>query len=293
MAKNVARPPTTTWSDIADKPAPEALAHIYAEAIAFSFDQRQWYWNHIARKRARGASARGFSYLFAACGIVAPLVAALFRDADHRLLLTQISLGALALAGLAQLADKVAGWSSGWLRYITTVTAMEKLTLQFELDWVGLLLATPDNYDVKTFFAMAKQLEIEIEKRRSEETDGWVAEFNSGMAALNEMIKFQKDATEKAATAAQTARDTAEQGQQTGALELCLTRGDKVVDPISLSIDDGTAITINGLSWAVPNLAPGIHIVAVASGAAAARTELRRAIEIKANAVAKLDVSLT
>jgi hypothetical protein len=206
--------------------------------------------------------------------------------------LTQISLGALALAGLVQLADKVAGWSSGWLRYITTVTAMEKLTLQFELDWVGLLLATPNNYDVKTFFAMAKQLEIEIEKRRSEETDGWVAEFNSGMAALNEMIKFQKDATEKAATAAQTARDTAEQGQQSGALELCLTRGDKVVDPISLSIDDGTAITITGLSWAVPKLAPGIHIVAVASGAAAARKELRRAIEIKANAVAKLDVSL-
>jgi hypothetical protein len=289
---NVTRPQTTEWAQLAAKPPAEALATIYAEAISFSFTQRDWYWRHIGSKRAWGSGARAVTYLFAVFGVIAPLVTALVAK-DSQLAITQIAVAALAAAGLVQGADKFFGWSSGWLRYVTTVTAMEKLTLQFELDWVGMMLVqAPSACDVRGFFDIAKAFRIEIEKRRSEETDGWVAEFNSGMAALNEMIKFQKDATEKAAQAADAARDTATGAQQLGALELTLTRGDAIADPIAVSIDGHEIATISGASWATKDLAPGLHVIAVGAGVAPARKEFSRAIEIKPGALATLTFAL-
>ena len=290
---NVTRPQTTEWVELAAKPPAQALATIYSEAVTFSFSQRDWYWRNIAAKRTRGSGARALTYAFAFFGVIAPLVTVLLAK-DSQLIVTQVAVAALAAAGLVQGADKYFGWSSGWLRYVTTVTAMEQLTLQFELDWVGLMLAQPPNTsDVKTFFDIAKQFRLEIEKRRSEETDGWVSEFNAGMAALNEMIKFQKDATDKAAQTATAAHDATSAALQTGALEVTLTRGEKVIDPIALSIDGREVDMLTGLTWATKDLTPGIHIIAVGAGIESARKDLSRAVEIKPGALATLTFALT
>jgi hypothetical protein len=65
-------------------------------------------------------------HFFFLVGITLPLLAALGDVPKDKLFLTQLSVASLVLAGLVQFADRVFGWSSGWMRYMSLVTAMEK-----------------------------------------------------------------------------------------------------------------------------------------------------------------------
>jgi hypothetical protein len=197
------------------------------------------------------------------------------------------------LAGVVLLGDKVFGWSSGWLRYVSTVTAMERQTLQFELDWTAACLGRAAGFtedDKKTFFELARQYQIELEKRRGEETEGWVAEFNTGTAALNDMIKFQKDATEKAARDARAAVETAANASLTGAIELTIAQPAGSQKPVSVRVDDDVAEPdFLGSSWAKLGVSPGKHRLHVSIAGVG---EASRIADVAPGAVARVEVKI-
>ena len=144
-----------------------ALPRIYQHALEFSESAREWYWTSIKSKRQFSTLARAVSYALAVVGVAGPLLAATRTAPDIKIIFTQVGITALAIAGAVLLCDTVFGWSSGWLRYVTTVTAMEKLTLQFQLDWASYCLARTDplaDADKKPLFDVAKALELEIDK---------------------------------------------------------------------------------------------------------------------------------
>jgi hypothetical protein len=150
-------------------------------------------------------------------GSVLPILAGLGDTPEVRLQFTQLGVAALALAGLLQVADRVFGWSSGWLRYIETVTAMEDLTRQFELDWASYIVDKGSNIgdgDTKPLFELSQQFEDDISKLQSDETDRWVTEFNSGVALLGELIKSQRESVEKTAKAARATIESQQKAVQ-------------------------------------------------------------------------------
>ena len=212
MAKqDITQDKTLEWNRFAKIPVNSALPGIYAEASEFSLRARKWYWQSIRTKRFWSTGARVVSYLFAVFGVVAPLVAAIGGKPELRLVWTQAGVVAFAVAGLIQVGDRAFGWSSGWMRYVTTVTGMERRTLQFELDWTQHLLLRAGEItdaDVRPLFDIAKRFQTDIEKRRSDETDLWVGEFNTGLAALNEMVRARKEASEKSSEATRTVLET-------------------------------------------------------------------------------------
>ena len=250
----------------------------------------------IKQKKRSSLLARGLSFGLFLLGVAAPLVAAAPSNPEVKLAWTQVAVAALALAGLVQLGDKIFGWSSGWLRYITTATAMERLTLQFELDWAASLIAHAGGLgptDVRALSDLAKQLLLELDKRRAEETESWVAEFNAGMAALNEMVKFQKDATEKAAVTARAALQTTEGQRLTGAIDVTIARGPGVTKPVTIQLDDGEPRqAFSGHSWAARGVATGIHLVRVSSGDGTTKVEAERVVQVRPGEVAAIEVKL-
>jgi hypothetical protein len=120
---------------------------------------------------------------------------------------TQFAVTLLAVAGLFQVGDKIFGWSTGWMRYITTVTDMEAATTHFDIEWSKYLIAKSgaiEAADVKALFSLSETLERELMRLQTDETNKWVSEFNAGLSLLDSLIKAQREETQKQLKALRT-----------------------------------------------------------------------------------------
>jgi hypothetical protein len=200
MAKDIKNDDLLEWDTYAGKSVEKTLPEIYKHAKNLSVKARNWYWSSIKSKRRFSLGIRTIILIFLVCGGVLPVIAGSLEETKLRLLFTQYGVAALAVAGLLQVADRIFGFSSGWIRYISTVLAMEDLTRKFELDWADYLLSKNQNIedcDKKPLFDLAKRFEEEILKKQIEETEKWVAEFNNANTLLSELIKSQRETAEK------------------------------------------------------------------------------------------------
>ncbi len=300
------------WNRYNGKTPDLALEEIYKDAHALSKDKRSWYWRSIKDKRWISLTSRVTTFGLLLFGTALPLLAGLSDNPGTRLLCTQIAITLLAAAGLFQLADKIFGWSTGWMRYVTTVTAMESATTSFDIEWAKHLLSKispPDNADVQALFTIAETFERELDKLQSEETKGWIAEFNAGLSLLDSAIKSQREDTQKqldslnttvanAVAAAKAdakvkadAEAAALKAKEPGAIDLCLTFKS---DPkrVEISLDGATQEKIIGTSWSKVGIAPGLHTVAVRT----LSEPIERAtssVLVKPNEIAKMELKLT
>lgn len=275
-----------SWDTYANKSAQDAIPEIYRSAKSHSEKARGWYWDNIKAKRIWSWIIRILSFFLLVSGVVLPLVAAITTDDKNTLLCTQLGVVALAVAGLLQAADKIFGLSSGWLRYMTTVTAMEAATRQFELDWASHFLmktGAPDENDKQPLFQLAKRLQDELSKRQSDETDKWCAEFNSGLAVLNDLIRSQRESAEKAV-------EVMQKSQEVGSIEMTLLHSG-VVSPVKVSIDAGPEEDFNGTIWSKRHIEPGQHEVRVTTAATPPQI-VQRIAEVPPGGVARFEVRL-
>ena len=188
------------WNRYNGKTPKDALEQIYKDAHAISSEKRNWYWSSIKSKRWFSLKCRGITFGLLFLGTVFPLLAALQDKPGDKLLCTQWAIVLLAAAGLLQLADKIFGLSTGWMRYVNTVTAMESATTSFDIEWAKRLLSKvtpPDNADVQALFTIAETFERELDKLQAEETKGWITEFNASLSLLDSAIKSQREDTQK------------------------------------------------------------------------------------------------
>lgn len=193
------------WNEYKEKTIDQALPSIYRQACETSTCFAQWYWSSIKTKRQTSLTVRFATVLLLILGTLSPILAGLRAEAADKLQLTQLGVCALALGGLLQVADRVFGWSSGWIRYITTATAMENLARKFELDWAAYIVerrGVLTDGDIKPLFDIAGQLQESLMKLQSEETEKWQTEFSTGAALLGDLIRTQRESGDKAVEAA-------------------------------------------------------------------------------------------
>jgi len=288
------------WDDYAGVPAQQSLPAMYKHAEDASERARSWYWRSIHNKKISSMLVRGVGFGLLVIGAVSPLVAALSSDPQFRLASTQFGVITLAIAGLLHSADRIFGWSSGWLRYISTVTTMESVTRRFELEWANYAINKAgglDDTDKRPLFDLARKMEEEILKLQSDETEKWVAEFNSGLAVLSDLIKSQREAAEKnldAARASIEKRDAAagerEKADRPGGIELAIVHKADVV-PVRIRLDDGPELEFAGTVWAWKALPPGQHTVEVRGTSSSAT--VRKIANVLPAAVAAIEVRLS
>jgi hypothetical protein len=288
------------WDQYKDKTPDEALLSIYAHIETTSRAMCEWYWKSIKTKRLTSQAARGVAFILLILGTSFPIIAATHKEPDDKLLFTQLAVAFLAVAGLTQLADKVFGWSSGWMRYITTVTTMENLTRAFQMEWAKYLVCkgTPvDAKDAKDLFDLANRLEEELTKLQAEETTKWVAEFNTGISLLDTMIKTQREETDKKLAEIRTSLTEREKAAKAdeklgkpGSLEVAITYK---AEPktISITLDDDAPVEFLGPTWTKLSIAPGHHSLKIKTSATPPRA-IERVVEIKPDAVTKMEVKV-
>lgn len=177
----------------------DAIAGMYEKTLEFSENKVSWYLEKIRGKRFVSQTSRLVSFIFLASGTILPLLAGLSNDQGQRFIMTQLGVVSLAVAGLAQVADKAFGWSSGWMRFIKTVTEMEMRTSSFESEWFEYELNKPslDKSDIGPLFDITKDLRQDLEQMQLVETNGWITEFNAGIALLETAINSQREKAKK------------------------------------------------------------------------------------------------
>jgi hypothetical protein len=289
------------WDEYKDKKPDEALASIYAHVDAASSMICTWYWVSIRTKRRISLAARAVAFVLLILGTSLPIFSAIQVEAVDKLKFTQWAVALLAVAGLTQVADRVFGWSSGWMRYITTVTTMENLTRAFELEWAKYIVSklTPlDSADVKALFDLAKGLEQELTKLQAEETTKWVAEFNTGISLLESLIKTQREETDKKLDAIRTTLTTQEQAEKTeekaklpGAVEVALSHK---AEPkkVRIALDKETPVEFLGHTWSKLNVTPGQHVLSVQILSDPPQS-IERVVEVVASSVARVEIKFT
>lgn len=288
------------WDKYKEKQPDEIAQVVHSHIEAASRQMCDWYWRSIRTKRKTSMWARGTAFLLLVIGTTLQLFASSGQTAVDKLIMTQLAIACLALAGLTQLADRVFGWSSGWMRYVATVTTMENLVRVFQMDWGKYLVAMNDPLNIKdarALFDLARGFEQDLARLQSDETTKWVAEFNANMALLDSLIKIQRAEADKRLESIRTslseqgtAAKAADSARLPGALEVKLTFKSEP-KLIKIALDQESPREFLGDSWTSLNLPPGRHVVRIVTTSQPPRT-IERVADVKPDALCQLDMAV-
>ncbi len=288
------------WDEYENKSPSEALSSIYGHIGEKSLQMCTWYWSSIGTKRNTSLAIRAIAFVLLVIGTTLPVTSALQEQASAKLITTQLGVSLLVVAGLFTLADRIFGWSSGWMRYIATVTTMENLTRAFELEWASYLVSKTsalEGADVEALFALARTLEQELTKLQADETTKWISEFNTGISLLESMIKSQREETDKKLDAIRTnlssqaaAAKSAESATLPGAVEVTFAfKGEP--RKLRISVDSEPPAEFLGYVWSKINVRPGQHLLLIEIVSDVPQ-RIQKVIDVQAATTARVAIAL-
>jgi hypothetical protein len=193
------------WDSRDVKGSLEAVrAYVEAEATKAS----DWYFQ---RKRSKALISRGLrltAVAFASWAGLLPIAADVlgFRSWPGIAMTSSLLVG--MTAGTVGL-DKMFGFSSGWIRYITAASMIRRALEEFRMQWMVEIARsghTLSHADVTTLLQLAMRFRLTVERYVFEETTAWSVEFRNNLAQLEREAQPQVDArrtaTREAATVA-------------------------------------------------------------------------------------------
>jgi hypothetical protein len=273
------------WDTFVGKQPTEIEKAVFDHANDAYKKIKEWYWLSVTIKRRTALVVRWGTYILAVVGTVLPIVAALITDKDKQLICTQGGVISLAVAALLQLADRVFGWSSGWLRYMKAITQIEEKARQFQLDWgAQQIKTTNDMASAQILYNLAYQFVADLMTIQSDETAAWITEFDSGTTALGEAIRAVRDVADKN----QLTIGQAITSNRPGALQITLSP--TITDPVQITFN-AQQETLTGNSWTKTGITPGIYEAFLTTIGSAARSA-HLAVVIEADKVTKETVAL-
>ncbi len=162
--------------------------------------QIEWYWNK-KRSKARMSMVLRFAaiILFVLGGLVPIVKATLpatvaamfpFDFGQSGYLLIGIAAGCLGL-------DRYFGYSTGWIRYVTTAMAIEKSLEEFRFEWSRNMAkmrgAPPTQEQLDALIQTCTAFSLAIRNQVEQETKSWVVEFQTNLSRLEKDLEAKAD----------------------------------------------------------------------------------------------------
>jgi hypothetical protein len=162
--------------------------------------QISWYYTKKTLKAQMSTSLRFVSIvLFVLGGLVPILKATLPANVTSALpfdfgqagyLLIAIAAGCIGL-------DRYFGYSTGWIRYVTTALAIEKSLDEYRLEWTQHMAKargiTPTAEQVEELIQTSAKFSLAIKSQVEQETKAWVTEFQSNLTQLEKDLQARAD----------------------------------------------------------------------------------------------------
>src|SRR5262249_4518074 len=132
------------------KNAPDAIHELFGFSNGEAKNVAAWYQAAKNRKAVASRSLRGIAIALFVIGGLAPIVAGFWhgdQTADRMVAINQSGYFMLGLAAGMLAFDRYFGVSSGWIRYMTSLAAVERLRSEFMFDWTVMLKKAPATLD--------------------------------------------------------------------------------------------------------------------------------------------------
>jgi hypothetical protein len=266
-----------------------------------------WYYAKKPWKAWSSQLLKFLTLLATAFGGLLPIVAAtgFFSDGlkDQALVIrnlqvNQVGYFCFGLAAAFLAFDKYFGYSTGWMRYITTAMTLETALRNFRLDWArttcGLAGAPPSAAVTEALLQKIQDFCVAARTSVEKETQAWVMEFQTNLSQLE---KEARDALDSARTRTETAQKEAEAAAvstRPGGIDLAV---ENVLDT-----ERGYDVSVNGelrknavtsKTCAIMNVAPGLHELTVTATIGAAPAHASQIVTIAAATALKVSVTLS
>jgi hypothetical protein len=186
-----------SWKD-ADVDNSLSVLHQYVEDQAQK--QIQWYWDKKRAKAHMSMFLRFVAIILFAFGGLVPIVKATLPPAvtakfpfdfgQSGYLLIGVAAGCMGL-------DRFFGYSTGWIRYVTTAMAIEKSLEEFRLEWARIMAkmhgAPPAPDQLEALIQTCAAFSLAIKSQVEQETKAWVVEFQTNLSQLEKDLQTKAD----------------------------------------------------------------------------------------------------
>src|SRR5215472_5791521 len=185
-----------SWKD-PDVGTSLSALHQYVEDQAQK--QIKWYWDSKRAKAVTSMALRFVAIILFVLGGLVPIVKATLPDLTKQFpfdfgqsgyLLIGIAAGCMGL-------DRFFGYSTGWIRYVTTAMAIEKALEEFRLEWtrnMAKMRGTPPTTEqLETLIQTCAAFSLAIKSQVEQETKAWVLEFQNNLSQLEKDLQAKAD----------------------------------------------------------------------------------------------------
>lgn len=257
-----------------------------------------WYFSSKASKALWSRSLRLLAIALSIVAGILPIALSIWKGKSPTIesgLLVSLLLGlAAGLVGL----DHFFGFSSGWIRYVVTATAMQAALEEFRMDWQLLsahLSVPPTNEQVLALLERAKSFRAAIASMVLDETKSWAAEFQTNLSQLEKDVKaefvLQRTKLEEDLKAQKAAA-------RPGGIEVTVPNA-VTADDRSFSVwVEGTTpalqaeIVVGGKTWSKANVRPGQYNLVVKAKRSGADVQVSRIIKVESGEVTATELEL-
>jgi hypothetical protein len=164
------------------------------------------------------------------------------------------------------------------MRYITSAFALQRALAEFQFDWVILQVKLgghpPTREQAEQMLLRLREFRSSVLKVVEQETNSWVAEFQSNLGDLYRMTKTRMDALEP------------------GILDITVSNGAQADGELTVLVDGSVRERFRGTRCQIPRVLAGHHTVLVQGTIRGVSVEISGTVQIPPGAVGSMSLAL-
>lgn len=258
----------------------DSLARFRAFVVSRANDAIGYYQFAKKPKKRWAIWLRMAALVFAGVAGILPILSQIWTDEQGNSLIAPAWASVfLALAAGAVAIDRFFGFSSAWMRFMSSELRVRRVVDEFELDWEATRARwagkVPDVAETQQMIERGKTFLTQLADIVREETDQWIAEFRETLRQIDESAR------------------TAGAAETRGGVRVTIVNSDELEHGWRLSLDGGPLRQYSGRTAALRQIVPGVHTVQARGTIDGRDAQAEGAVTVARGEIADLELELT
>jgi hypothetical protein len=253
------------------------LQELYNNIVSEAIAQAQWYADKKRPISKASRTIRLCSILLVGLGGLFPLIGAATESNICGYDVTNWGYITIALAGTLIFLDRFFGFSSAWIRYITTEMEIRKQVKEFEMKWrienYGLDLQNIDPPKAKELLKMLMDFSLLIDEMVKQETNNWATEFQTNIAELQKTINAKVETT------------------TSGAIKV-IGNNLQSYKSLRVKIDSLSFVEMTAPTFLLRGVSPGYHLITIRGDANGKEVEVADTVTVEPGKLATIEIKM-